>query len=239
MEHNEIINMMHANPAQSHIISACQDKLLRLYTSEPFALINTLEAHSAPVISAIFTSNTNIVSADISGELILWRLEDNYTPYHRIKLNSVVTMLANYQGNVLISLDDRIELIDLKTHEISLFYKAIDVIVSLDCVGEHIVLCTENGTLIYLKKNVAVKVEKGSYKDAAISESLGLVCIAAVGDKITVFENEKRIEIEGTGDCVKWSSAGFCFVVGDGNTCRCYGPDSDGKFRQISIEESK
>lgn len=239
MEHNEIINMMHSNPAQSHVIAACQDNHLRLYTADPLTLLNTLEGHTASVTSALFTSNTAIASSDISGELILWRLEGNYTPYHRIKLNSSITLLSKHKENLLIAIEKRIEMLNLKTHEMTPFYQSDDVIVSLDCVGDHVVFCTENGTLNYLKEGTLSKTEKGNFKDAALNESLGLVCISAVGDKTVVFENDMRIEIEGKGDCVKWSTSGFCFVVGDMNECRCYGPDSNGKFREINIEESK
>lgn len=120
-----------------------------------------------------------------------------------------------------------------------MFYSADSVIVSFDCVNEYIVFCTLNGSLYFLKNNVVERVEDGGYMDVALSVSLGLVCVCAVGDKVVVYENERRMEVDGKGDSVKWSSAGYCFVVGDGVVCRCYGPDSDGRFKEIELEEMK
>lgn len=75
-----LVHSMDADLAEKHVVTACADGIIRIYSIEDTSmnLLSELPGHSSAVTKAIFINNGELIaSADFSGKLIVWKLETN------------------------------------------------------------------------------------------------------------------------------------------------------------------
>ncbi|MCS7003990.1 MAG: caspase family protein [Cytophagales bacterium] len=178
--HSDWISDVAFSSDGNFLITASDDKTLKIWETNQWRLLRTLEGHRAKINTiALNADEETIISADARGEIIFWNLNDGLKLKQvDIGEEEIIQLYFVPQTNVLLVITDEKEIIALDTEKNTIIwqvtetYQPLCIAVSKD--NKIIVTGAENGTFAFRnwhdgKKRREIEAHIGAIQDVLIT----------------------------------------------------------------------
>jgi len=196
--HTDWLSRVAFSPDGSFLITASQDKTLKVWETKQWKLLRTLEGHQAKIHSFTFSpSGKFIISADNNGEIIFWKTEDG-TIVRQISefQEAILQMTFLPQTNIMLLLMGDKSIIALDAEKQTIIwqlpaetYQPLCMAISPD--GKLLATGAENGVLTFRNPQNGKKIKD---IEAHIS-SINDVVFTPDGNQIITAGKDKRIRL--------------------------------------------
>lgn len=259
-----LVHSMDADLAEKHVVTACSDSIVRIYSlvDKKLEYLAELVGHSGPVTKALYVNQGELIaSSDFSGKIVIWKLEGgvfNKRFEKQLLEGPIYDMAVRFA-------DGRLQLFCgcdggvLKTLEISASFECTEDSkevhrYGISAVSANAECLVTGGFDFSVALHTASGVEHFKHHQAAVTS----VAIAPVNCcNKTVFsscsEDGKLFIIEQRGDSfetqeidvgepcysLSWSNTGFVLTVGYGTeSFKSFILGESGKYEEIEMKQA-